>query len=181
MPRYKDRRSSLTDLVPRFESEPSSTHVRNAIGAIERLERDGVALWDEGSNQLSRWRDGYTELSAFLNELGKRRYGQKQDLATVLREFIQEFEHQTGRLFQILHDSTSGGPDNSPDVERIVLWFDTIYRLSTYALVSFWIDDKTEEVSMKITMNLTTGNTTDEWTRNEMKVPKNYRRSKERI
>ena len=59
------------DLVPRFESEPSWTHVRNAIGAIQRLERDGIAVWDEGSDQLSRWREGVTGLSILLNRLGE--------------------------------------------------------------------------------------------------------------
>ena len=180
MPRYKDRKTCLMDAVPRFEAEPSSTHVRNAIGAIERLERDGVALWDEGSDQLSRWREGYTEISVFLNRLGERRYAQKQDLATVLREFIQEFEHQTGRLFQMLY-STSEDPDNDPDVERIVLWFNTIYRFSTYALLSFWIDDKTEETNVKIKINLTERRTNVEWNRNQMNVPKDYRKSTKTI
>ena len=180
MPRYKDRRLSLMDLVPRFESEPSSTHVRNAIGAIQRLEHDGIEFWDEDSDQLSRWREGVAVLSALLNQLGELRYGRKLDLATAQREFIQEFEHTTERMIQMIH-STSKHPNSDRRIDEITLWFGMIFRLSTYALVSYWIDDKTEELSVKITHDLTTGETTDEWSRNEMKVPRMYRRSTNKI
>lgn len=176
MSRYKERQLRLRDIVNRFEADSSSMHVRNALGAIGRLERDGIALWDEGSNQLSRWREGYTDLSVFLNRLGERRHGKRQDLATALREFIQEFEHTTDRMLQMLH-STSDDPDNDTNIERILRWFDLIYRLSTYALISSWIDDKTEEESLKMTVNLTTRTTTQRWTIKKMQVPKKYRRS----
>ena len=175
MSRYKERQLRLIDGLSRFEAEPSSMHVRNALGAIERLERDGAALWGEGSGQLSRWRKGCNVLWVFLNQLGERRYGQRQDLATALREFIQEFEHSTGRMFQMLH-STSDDPDNDPNIERTLRWFDLIYRYSTYALISSWIDDKTQEESLKMTINLTTGATQQKWTRKEMQVPREYRR-----
>ena len=176
MPRYKERQLRLTDIVNRFEADSSSMHVRNALGAIGRLERDGIALWDEGSDQLSRWREGYTDLSVFLNRLGERRHGKRQDLATALREVIQEFEHTTCRMRQMLH-STSDAPDNDTNIERILRWFDLIYRLSTYALISSWIDDKTEEESLKLMVNLTTGTTTQKRTKRKMQVPKKYRRS----
>ena len=35
-------------------------------------------------------------------------------------------------------------------------WFEVVYRFSTYAIISFWIDDKTEHNSVKITMKLAT-------------------------
>ncbi len=73
--------------------------------------------------------------------LGELRYGKKQELATALSELTQESEHTTGRMLQMLH-STSDDPDDGPDTERITLWFDPIPKSSTYALVSFWIDDK---------------------------------------
>ena len=180
MPRYRERQLRLMDCVSQFEDEPSSTHLRNAFAAIQRLERDGTALWNEGSRQLSRWREGYTALSDFLNQLGERRHGKRQDLATALREFIHEFEHTTGRMFQMLH-STPDDPDKDTNIERILRWFDLIYRLSTYAVISFWIDDKTEEESLEMTINLTTGTTTHKWTREEMRVPRKYRRSTKTI
>ena len=79
-------------------------------------------------------------------------------------------------MWQMLH-STSDAPDNDTNIERILRWFDLIYRLSTYALISSSIDDKTEEESLKMTVNLTTGTTTQKRTKEKMQVPKKYRRS----
>ena len=176
MPRFNERKFQLMDIVGRFEAKPSSEHTRNACGAMGRLKDDGAAFWDEGSDQLSRWRESCDILWTLLNNLEERRYIRKQDLATVLREFIQELEHSTDRMYQMLY-GTSDDADNDPAVERILRWIDLVYRLSTYAIISTWIDDKTEEVSVKISMNLTTGKHTKEWTRKEMQVPSRYRRA----
>ena len=88
---HKYRLTFLADLVPRFEAEPSSTHVHNALGAIERLGDEGRRFWEGESQQLARWRTGCTELRMIINRLGEQRHLNKQDLATALREFIQEF------------------------------------------------------------------------------------------
>ena len=176
MPRYNERQLHLRDLVPRFEKEPSSTHVKNALGAIEHLKEDGNQFWPEGSSELSRWRRACVDLWDFVNRLNK-----KQDLPTVLREFIQEFEHSTGRIFQMLC-SRPPAVDADSDVERISRWCDFVFRLSTYGIVSSWIDDKTEEkaISIRMTMNRTTGETTvkeEHRTTKTMQVPKRYCRS----
>ena len=178
MKRFKERQPQLTDLIERFEEKPSSTHARNALGLIERLKDEGANFWTEGSPQLSRWRAGFTTLWVFLNNLGSRR--QKQDLATASREFIQEFEHTTGRLHQMLY----GIPDdheNYPKMDPILRWFEMLYRASTYAMISSWIPDKTEEVNVKITVSLTKGVRSEEWDRREMKVPKKYSRATKRL
>ena len=172
MKRYKDRQPQLTDLIERFEEKPSSTHVRNALGVIERLKDEGAHFWTEGSPQLARWREGLTTLWVFLNNIGSRMH--KQDLATASREFIQEFEHTTGRLNQMLY----GIPDdheNYPRIDPILRWIEMLYRASTYALISSWIPDKTEEGHLKITVSLTKGVISEEWDRREMNVPKKYR------
>ena len=177
MPRFKERQLQLVDLIGRFEANPSSTHVYDALAAIGRLKDDGAKFWDEDSQELRRWRESCDVLWTFLNStLGQRRHLEKQDLATALREFIQEFEHSTGRMYQMLYSSS-----NDLDIERTLHWFDLVYRFSTYALISFWIDDKTEENSVKITTNTTTGKTTQEWTRNEMRVPKKHRRATKQL
>ena len=177
MPRFEDRKSSrLFDVIDRFEGVPSSTHCYNALGAIERLKEDGAAFWDEDSPQLRRWREACTTLWVFLNTLGNRRY---EDLATVLREFIQEFEHSTERMYQMLYSRDD--PDEDPVIARTCHWFDLVYRLSTYALISSRIDDKREDVSARIEVNLATRKTTQEITRNEMKVPKKYRRATKKL
>ena len=176
MPRFKERKGQLMDILDRFEAKPSSVHVHTALAAIERLRNDGATFWDENSNQLPRWQEYCTILWMFLNTLGKRRHLEKQDLATALREFIQEFEHSTGGMYEMLYGAFDD-PDHNLDLKQMLNWFDLIYRFSTYALISFWIDDKTEEVSVKIKMNMTTGKTTQETTRNEMRVTRNYRRA----
>lgn len=176
----KHRRLFLTDLVPRFEAEPSSTHVRNALAAIERLGDEGRAFWEDGSTQLARWRRGCTELRTIINRLGERRHICKQELATALREFIQEFEHHSERILQML------AGESEYEVDRIARWLDLVYRFATYAMISFWIDDKTEEKVTRITiaMSVPTGKTTvkqETETIKAMTVPKKYSRAARKI
>lgn len=173
-PRFKARQLQPMDFVGRFEAKPSSTHVHDALSAIGRLKDEGANFWEEGSEQLSRWRRGCTTLWTFLNTLGTRRVVENQDLTTVLREFIQELEHSTWRMYQMLY-GIFDDPDNDPRLKQIVDWFDLIYKLSTYAVISTWIDDKTEQVSVHIAVSLTSGERTEKWTRSEMRIPKNYR------
>ena len=46
--RFSERYVQSIDLVDRFEAEPSSTHARNALAAIGRLQDDGAAFWKKG-------------------------------------------------------------------------------------------------------------------------------------
>ena len=185
MPRYKKRLLHRKDLVPLFEEVPSSTHVRNALGAIERLRDDGRDFGLKDASQHSRWRRACTTLGNFVNQLGKRRNIEKQDLDTALREFFHAFEKETGRMFQMLHSRPEASPTD-PVFEQFDRWCDLIYRLSTYAIVSFWIDDKTEErvTNIKMTMNPTTGQTTvqqEHQVSKPMRVPKEYRHTTRKI
>ena len=75
----------------------------------------------------------------------------------------------------------SDAPDDNPELERMFRWLELVYRFSTYAIISFWIDDKTEHNSVKITMKLATREHREEWTREEMKVPKEYRRATRKL
>ena len=179
-PRFHTRQPQLTDFVGRFEAKSSPTHVHDALAAIDQLKDDGANFWDEGSDQLTRWRRSCTTLWTFLNTLGNRRDIEKQDLTVVLREFIQEFEHSTWRMYQMLYGILDD-PDNDPALQKMLDWFDFVYKLSTYSVISTWIDDKTEVVSASITINMTTGEHTEKWARNEMRVPKNYRRASKNL
>ena len=71
--------------------------------------------------------------------------------------------------------------DYREKLDQMECWFHLIYRFSTYGIISFWIDDKTEENSVKATVNLTTGKTTEDWTRKEMKVPRQYRHTAKKL
>lgn len=185
MPRYNDRLLHLKDLVPLFEEVPSSIHARNALGAIQRLRDDARTFGLKDASQLARWRRACNELCNFINHLGKRRDIEKQDLTKALREFFHAFEHGTDRMFQMLHSRPDASPTD-PVIERFVCWIDLVFRLSTYAIVSYWIDDKTEErlTNIKMTMNPTTGKTTvqqEHQVTKPMRVPKKYRHTTRKI
>jgi len=173
-PRFQSRQPQFMDFMGRFEAKPSPTHVHDALAAIDRLKDDGINYWNEGSDQLARWREGCSALWTFLNTLRRRRDIERQDLAVVLREFIQEYEHSTWRMYQMLY-GVFDNPDNDPTLHRMLDWFDLVYKLSTYAVVSTWIDDKTEQVSVHITVDLASGGRTEGWARNKMRIPENYR------
>ena len=97
-----------------------------------------------------------------------------------MREFIQEFEHSTLRMHQMLYGPVSD-PENDEGVKQIVILFNLVYLSSTYALLSAWIDDKQETNSLTTTVNLSTGEVRQEGTRSEMQVPRKYRRSTKRL
>ena len=97
-----------------------------------------------------------------------------------MREFIQEFEHSTHRMYQMLH-GTLADPDDDKAARDIMTLFDWVYRLSTYALVSAWIDDKQEDYSISIRYNLTTGEVREESRLTKMRVPKKYWKSTRKL
>lgn len=176
MPRFRDRSLRLLDIPDRFEAQPSSVHAYNALGAIGRLRDDGDRFWGDGSSQNTRWKEYCMILYRFINRLGERRYIEKQPLETAFREFIQEFEHSISGMYEMLY-GTASDPEDSEHIQQIIDWFNLVYRLSTYALVSYWIDDKTEEHIGKITVDMRAGEISEHWTRKEMRVPRKYRRT----
>ena len=138
--RFKDRSLEFLDLNQRFEAKPSSHHMSTAKGAIERLRQEGASFWSEDQQQLRRWREYCNVLWTFIvTDLGSRRFIQKQGVETALREFIGEFEHSTHGMFEMLY-GTSDDVDSDPQVRQILSWFELVYRSSTYAIVSYWLD-----------------------------------------
>ena len=67
---------------------------------------------------------------------------------------------------------TSDDPDHDENIRQMLKWFDAIYRFSSYAIISFWIDEKSDQHSVKIGMNMTTGEYTQSRTLKKMKKPK---------
>ncbi len=177
--RFKNRRGlRLLGIVRPFESQPSSLHVRDAMGAIERLREDGRQFWQDDSDELGRWHEGCTELWVFLNTLGQRRDIDRQPLETAFREFVQAFEHTVYRMKQMLHGLRGQGEGDSPEIDGVFRWVEIVYRLSTYGLLSYWIDDKTEEKTMRMRINLSTGERLEETeVVREMHIPRKYRSS----
>ena len=77
-------------------------------------------------------------------------------------------------MFQMLHSIPVA---TDPDAEKCQVgrWIDLVYRFSTYAIVSYWIDDKAEENSAHITINLSTRESTTDLKHEPMRVPRMYR------
>ena len=180
MPRYKKRQLQWMDIIGRFEAQSHSAHFHNARGLIERLKDEGARFFDEGSEQLRRWQRCCSVLLSFLNNLGQRRDLGKEGLETVMREFIQEFEHSTERMEQMLYGAVVE-PDNNEDVRQIRNWINLAYRASTYALLSAWIEDKHDDISLVTTIDLTTGEVRQEGNRTPMRVPPKYKKSTKRF
>ena len=170
--RFKERHYQLIDQINRFESESTATHVRNTLAAIGRIKNVGPIFWDEGTSQLSRWNHYCDILWVFINaDLGRRRFREKQDLATALREFIAEFEHSVHGMYEMLY-GTGDDPDNDDNIKQMLIWFDVVYRFSTYAIVSYWIDEKSDHTSVEIKINMTTGKHSHSYSHKKMPKPK---------
>ena len=179
MSRFKQRQLQWTDIIERFEAKSYSEHAIHARGMIERLRSEGDRFLKE-PDQLRRWCHYCTRLLDFLSDLDRRRDSKQQSLETVMREFIQEFEHSAGRMRQILYGALED-PDNNEAAKQIMSLFELIYRVSTYAVVSAWIPDKHEETTFRITFNLKTGDVKDEGTHIPMCVPKKHQKGTKRL
>ena len=93
-----------------------------------------------------------------------------------MREFVQEFEHSVERMYQLLFSRSV--PDGKATREQYQSWVEFTYRLSTYAFLSSWIEDKTEETTISKTIDVRTGEVTKRGSRHKpMAVPKKYRKA----
>ena len=180
MPRFKQRQLQWTDIIERFEAKSHSERARHARGMIERLRSEGDRFLEGKPDQLRRWCHYCTQLLHFLRDLDLRRDSEQQDLETAMREFIQEFEHSTNRMSQILYGALTD-PDSNEAAQQIMTLFESLYRVSTYAVVSAWIADKHEETTYRIRVNLTTGDVKDDVTHIPMRIPKKYQKSTKRL
>ena len=163
-------------------SLPACTKLPDALSGTKRKGLSGgKERPDRGRRPLRcHVRHVSSKKGLFRISLGLRRDLNKQDLATVMREFIQEFEHTTGRMYQMLYGET---PDNEDDqkIAEVFDWLNFVFRSAIYALLSGWIEDKQDHFAITTTINLTTGETYQERTGTEMTVPKKYRRATKRL
>ena len=175
MPRFSNRQLQWSDVIGRFEAKPCSEHVHNALGLVGRLKDEGRQFWDRDSEQLENWYRYCDKIWVFLNTLSKRREVSEQSLRTAMREFIHEFEHSTGRMYQMLYGSVTD-PDNDERVRETMNWFNLVFHSSIYGLLSAWSDDKQESSTLITTVDLTTGEVRQEGARTEMRVPRKLKR-----
>ena len=172
MSRYHERQLQWTDVIGRFEAGHSD-HIHRALAVIGSLKDEGVRFGDRDSQFFHKWQGYCTVLWTFLNNLGQRR--ETQGLETAMREFIREFEHSTGKMYQLLYEFVDY-PDNDQRVKETIFWFDLVYRWSTYTLVSAWIQDKRKNESLRTIVDLASGEVREEGTRSATHGPKKYRK-----
>ena len=122
MPRFDERPLQWTDVLGRFEEHSHQRHFRDAWALTGRLKDEGRDHWQVGSEQLARWNRGCDNLLGLMTGLGKRRDLEKQDLSTALREFIQEFEHHTERMYQMIYGEINDS-ENNEKLTEIFDWF----------------------------------------------------------
>lgn len=152
--RFANRSLELFDVIHRFEAKPVSVHLRTAQGVIERLRDEGSHFWSEDEKQLGKWRKYCDELWNFIvTDLGNRRHIQKEDLQTALREFISEFEHSVHGMHEMLY-GTFEGADPDSRIRNCLQWVEVVYRASTYAILSYWIDEKHDEYATTIRIKI---------------------------
>lgn len=173
--RFSERSLEWTDVIGRFEARPSSEHLHNALAYVQRLKDDGRWLWDDGSSEWRRWKRGCSTLEQLIHTLGLRSQN-SEDLATVLREVIQEFEHSTYRMRQVLHNADTS--KNETLVDNRGMWAEVAFRFIVYAVVSRWLPDKTATSRVEMSINVTTGETTTRSTYEPQTVPRKYARAK---
>ena len=97
-----------------------------------------------------------------------------------MREYLQEFEHSTKRIDQILYSEYAQRED-ALNHEAVYDWIDLTYRLSTYAILSTWLDDKTESRSVHISIDIATGAREEAWTHEHMEIPRRYQRAAKKL
>lgn len=134
--RFNKRQPELIELVPRLESVGCEEHMYNAVAAIGRLRDDGKVLFKDHPDPLARWNRGCQTLFEFLNagELWTRLVLENQSLEDALAAFISEFEHDSNRIYQLLHSSHV----QEKDRRAVLSWLDLTFRFSMYAIISYW-------------------------------------------
>ena len=177
--RFKDRYAQhLFQGMERFEGN-LHLHCRNAYSVIGRIKDDGYRYFDRGSAPLKRWQRYCQDLQDYISrELHVRKY-KGQDLVTVLREFFHEFEHSSYGLDEMIHKVALDRDDEGVIVD-LWDWLSLAHRNSVYAIVAYWTPDKKQVDTYHIEINSSTGASSMKRTREEMEVPKNYRRATKR-
>lgn len=167
----------LIDLVPRFEDKSHADHTYNAIAALQRLEDEGRLIFSQNAGQLKRWERGCKTLSQRLNAIGG---SSSQYLASDLRDFIHDFEHDSERLHQMLK-----GVDDDDFVGmsrgEIMAWFSLVYQLSTYGILASHIPDHRSRLSVSVETDTDSGETKEKWSLVAHIVPKRFKSFRRRI
>ena len=177
MTKYRERRPNMSDVIGLYEAYTAAEHTYDSIAAIERLRDEGLLIFRPGTGQRKRWERGCDELKGHVNAF----YGSSSlDLATVVREFIHEYEHTTQRMWQLLF-SLPSDPDIDPKLQALRHWFELIFRKSIYAVTASQDPKKQDVTRISLSVNLSSGKTETDVTPAQMKVPPQYKHTTKKI
>ena len=176
--RWKNRTvHEEADLLGPFNDKSISDLMRTAISATQRLRDDGRAIWGEGSDEDGKWQDACHDLWKFLDTIDMRKH-EGQKFEDVLREFVCLFEHSEFRIRQLLFRTAANQADDRQR-EQVGRSLAFIYRACTYAILAIWFDYKRETTTGHIHVNLSTGETREDWHHEPMQgPPRRHRRGK---
>ena len=183
MAKFKERLSDEFDIHVPFEDSSSQVYVRNARGAIERLRDEGRGHFGDESREYKRWEKACNELWSLVLSLhsdkairdrqkNTKNEGEDATVLIVFRDFIKLFEHAQFRLHQLAF----AGKSNNPFISQTFYWLNLYYRYATYAIISVYLGDKTEETPVCIKINLSTRERSEKWTKGPpIKTPQKCR------
>ena len=174
--KWRDRRLDAISVIGRFEAKSATEHFRNAIGCLQRIRDDGDQIWTGAPERRASGIARVCRKNAATYPEASSRCRANESLETALREFVQEFEHSTTRMAQMLH-----GLGDDDLIQQFAWWTELAYRFSTYAVLSCWLDDKQDETSVRINVNVIEGTSREEWCHKPMIVPKKHRPATKRI
>ena len=104
MPRYNERRDGgWVDVLKPLKSTTSADEIYNAIAVMQRIRNDGLTYFKENEVAGSRWARGCNDLISLINKFSYRLQVEKIDIAEVLWDFTEEFDHTEKRLHQLLY------------------------------------------------------------------------------
>ena len=174
--RYRRRRLQMIDIVPRFEAVPASHHVRNAVGQIQRLASEGKLIIGNDPKKLNKWCSSCNDI---LKHISRSQQQDRPDLATALREFTQDFEHVAKRIHQMAYGARVQTEDDDPAM-RVLPWFEYTFRLTIYALVANYAEDKRDSTTYILSFDPAEGKVTTEIDYEPERPQRKYRHARRR-
>lgn len=167
--KFSSRPIHWIDVNPKFEARSYAEHAYEARAVVQRLELEGLRLIGDGPRE--RWTRSSRVLQGHLGSIDT------DDLTAAFREFIHVFEHETERMYQMLHDSDE-------PFDHIFMWVDLAYKHLTYAILARFLPEKNPDRPIhKITISLSTGKAVaEDWEEGgKTTTPRRYRRNLNKI
>lgn len=167
------KKLQLTDAIGPFERRSNLDQLHDAHAAANRLRDEARRFWAEGTNEHDRWKRACQDLQKCLNKVPSRQKdGEK--LEGVLADFIHVFCHSEYRIVELL-----SRPDREADIPPSQEWLHVIFRAGIYGIIRTWLPRGQQEPGIiKVTIDLMSGETTENWEYTPWQTRRRYRKFK---